>query len=120
MRRRYTMLFSTSILVLVLATCVGLAEPGPSEEESACAALTDFRNRTIISADVREVGERGALLRFHCLHPPSHLKPPWRERKEKYIAHLREAGPSVWLVAAADVAQRPQRLELLGGQWGFL
>ncbi len=61
MRRRYTMLFSRSILVLVLATCVGLAEPGPSEEESACAALTDFRNLTIISADVREVGEAGCF-----------------------------------------------------------
>jgi hypothetical protein len=60
MRRRYPMLFSTSILVLDLATCVGLAEPGPSEEESACAALTDIRNLTIISADVREVREARA------------------------------------------------------------
>ncbi len=60
MRRRYTMLFSTSILALVLATCLGLAEPGPSVEESACAALTDFRNLTITSADVREVDESRA------------------------------------------------------------
>ncbi len=60
MRRRYTMLFSTSILALVLATCVGLAEPGPSEEESACAALTDIRNLTITSAELREVDESSA------------------------------------------------------------
>jgi len=29
-------------------------------------------------------------------------KPPWRERKEKYLAHLKTASPSVKLVAAAD------------------
>lgn len=29
-------------------------------------------------------------------------KPPWRERKEKYIAHLRHASPSARLVSAAD------------------
>jgi len=60
MRQRYTIRFSISILALALATCVGLAEPGPSEEESACAALTDIRNLTIISADVREVDESRA------------------------------------------------------------
>ena len=29
-------------------------------------------------------------------------KPPWRERKERYIAHLAEASPSVLLVSASD------------------
>jgi (p)ppGpp synthase/HD superfamily hydrolase len=29
-------------------------------------------------------------------------KPPWRARKEAYIAHLRHASPSVLLVSAAD------------------
>src|SRR5438132_7632777 len=29
-------------------------------------------------------------------------KPPWKERKEVYIAHLRKASPSVRLVSAAD------------------
>ncbi len=63
MRRRHTILFSTSILALVLVTCVGLAEPGPSEEELACAALTDLRSLTIISAEVRGVDEARALRR---------------------------------------------------------
>ncbi len=67
MRRRYKMLFSTSILALVLATCVGLAKPGPSEEESACAALTDFRNLTITSAELREVGERALRLGYDAV-----------------------------------------------------
>jgi len=29
-------------------------------------------------------------------------KPPWRARKEAYIAHIRNASPSVRLVSAAD------------------
>ncbi len=29
-------------------------------------------------------------------------KPPWRERKERYIAHLRWATPAVRLISAAD------------------
>jgi len=37
-----------------------------------------------------------------CTDAETKPKPPWRERKEKYIAHLSEAGRSVWLVAAAD------------------
>ncbi|MDA2926865.1 HD domain-containing protein [Acidobacteria bacterium AH-259-G07] len=37
-----------------------------------------------------------------CTDAETIPKPPWRERKEKYIAHLRKAGPSVKLVSAAD------------------
>jgi GTP pyrophosphokinase len=29
-------------------------------------------------------------------------KPPWRQRKEAYIAHLASASPSIFLVSAAD------------------
>ena len=29
-------------------------------------------------------------------------KPPWRERKEAYLAHLEKAPPSVLLVSASD------------------
>ncbi|MDA2933949.1 tannase/feruloyl esterase family alpha/beta hydrolase, partial [Acidobacteria bacterium AH-259-D05] len=60
MRRRYTMVLLTSILVLVLAACVGLAEQGPSQAELACAALTDIRNLTITSAELRKVDESRA------------------------------------------------------------
>ncbi len=37
-----------------------------------------------------------------CTDADAEPKPEWRERKEKYIAHLSGAGPLVWLVAAAD------------------
>jgi len=54
------MVLSTSILVLVLAASVGLAEQGPSQAELACAALMDFRNLTIMSAELRKVDESRA------------------------------------------------------------
>ena len=37
-----------------------------------------------------------------CANAETESKSEWQERKEKYIAHLSEAGPSVRLVAAAD------------------
>jgi GTP pyrophosphokinase len=37
-----------------------------------------------------------------CTDTDSVRKPPWRERKERYIAHVREASASVHLVSCAD------------------
>ena len=37
-----------------------------------------------------------------CSDTDEDPKPPWQARKEGYIAHLRDASPSILLVAAAD------------------
>jgi (p)ppGpp synthase/HD superfamily hydrolase len=37
-----------------------------------------------------------------CTDTDENPKPPWKQRKERYIEHLRSAPPRVWLVAAAD------------------
>ena len=37
-----------------------------------------------------------------CTDSDTHPKKPWRERKERYIAHLAAADASVLLVAGAD------------------
>ena len=37
-----------------------------------------------------------------CTDADVEPKPPWRERKEAYIAHLEQASPSVLLVSCAD------------------
>ena len=63
MRQRYTMPILTLILGSVLAACVALAEQGPSQEELTCAALTDIRNLTITSAELRKVEQSRALRR---------------------------------------------------------
>jgi GTP pyrophosphokinase len=37
-----------------------------------------------------------------CTDADTIPKPPWRERKEAYIAHLETAGPDILLVSCAD------------------
>jgi (p)ppGpp synthase/HD superfamily hydrolase len=37
-------------------------------------------------------------------------KPPWRERKENYIAHLKRASASTRLVSAADKLQNTRTI----------
>ena len=50
----------------------------------------------------RQFGNRVAEIVDGCTDAYTIPKPPWRERKEKYLAHLAAAGPSVRLVSAAD------------------
>lgn len=53
--------------------------------------------------DVRaQFGARVAEIVLGCTDAVADPKPPWRERKEAYVAHLRVASSSVRLVAAAD------------------
>ncbi|EKN01369.1 MULTISPECIES: HD domain-containing protein [unclassified Acidocella] len=47
-------------------------------------------------------GLRVATIVRGCTDAETLPKPPWRARKEAYIAHLEEAGPDVWLVSCAD------------------
>lgn len=50
-------------------------------------------------------GERVALAVESCSDSTASDpadKLPWRERKEKYLAHLRDANPDALIVAAAD------------------
>jgi GTP pyrophosphokinase len=47
-------------------------------------------------------GPRAAEIVEGCTDADTIPKPPWRERKEKYIRHLRSADSSVRLISAAD------------------
>ena len=60
MLRRYTMVFSTAALAVLLAAWVGLTA-GLSQQQTACEALTDIRNLAITSAELRKVDESRAL-----------------------------------------------------------
>ncbi len=49
-------------------------------------------------------------------------KPPWRQRKEDYVAHIPDASPSVRLVSAADKLHNARAIlgdyrELEGQLW---
>lgn len=81
-------------------------EYGANETESIAALLHDAvedgggpeRQREIEKRFGKEVGEIVA----GCTDSNENPKPVWRERKEKYIAHLATASASARLVSASD------------------
>jgi 5'-deoxynucleotidase YfbR-like HD superfamily hydrolase len=83
-------------------------EHGANEDEAIGALLHDtVEDATGDSESVRtEIRRRfgPAVLDIvdGCTDARTKPKPPFRERKERYIAHLPEASPSVRLVSAAD------------------
>lgn len=81
-------------------------EYGGTEDEAIAALLHDAvedqggqRTREMI-AD--KYGATIAQIVDGCTDSDTIPKPPWRERKEAYIAHIATASPSVLLVSACD------------------
>ena len=64
-----------------------------AEDQGGEARLADIRNR---------FGERVAAIVRACTDTTETPKPPWRPRKEAYIAHLSTCPPDALLVSAAD------------------
>ncbi len=82
-------------------------EHGANEDEAIAAllhdAIEDSPDPLLVKADIRRrFGPRVADIVEGCSDSESHPKPPWRERKEQYLAHLREAPSYIRLVSAAD------------------
>lgn len=63
------------------------------EDQGGLETLTEIKNR---------FGERVASIVAGCSDSHTHPKPPWRIRKESYLAHLRDASPEIRLVSLAD------------------
>ncbi len=77
------------------------------DEDQAIAALLhdaveDQGGLPTLRAIRRKFGPRVASIVEGCSDSFTTPKPPWRERKEKYIAHVRHAPAEVRLVSAAD------------------
>jgi (p)ppGpp synthase/HD superfamily hydrolase len=81
-------------------------EQGADEDEAIAALLHDAvedQGGVIALGEIRRrFGDRVAEIVAGCTDAWTTPKPPWRERKEAYIAHLRQASASVRLVSAAD------------------
>ncbi|MEX2138435.1 MAG: HD domain-containing protein [Pirellulales bacterium] len=81
-------------------------EHGADEDEAIAAllhdAVEDQGGQRTADHIRRRFGERVLEIVLGCTDADTIPKPPWRERKEAYIAHLEQASPSVWLIAAAD------------------
>jgi (p)ppGpp synthase/HD superfamily hydrolase len=90
--------------LLAVAAIVG--ENGGTEDEVVAALLHDApedRGGEARLTDIRlRFGDAVAELVAGCTDTYEDPKPPWRERKERYLAHLAGASDAVRLVSAAD------------------
>ncbi len=90
---------------LLGVTAIAL-EYGANETEAIAALLHDAVEDCGGAERQREIDEKfgkevGAIV-AGCTDTDQMPKPPWRERKEKYIAHLKTASASTRLVSASD------------------
>lgn len=90
----------------LLGTCSIALDYGADEDEAIAALLHDVIEDVEpveeARAAVASFGERVLHIVEGCTDSDTHPKPPWRERKERYVAHVANADASVLLVTAAD------------------
>ena len=77
------------------------------DEDLAIAALLhdvveDCGGAPMLKEVQRRFGRRVAKIVDACTDADTYPKPPWRERKEKYLRHLKTADAGTRLVSAAD------------------
>ena len=90
-----------------LLSVAAIALEHGADEETAIAALLHDAIEDQGGAPTREeirrrFGDAVVAIVDGCTDAETMPKPPWRERKEQYLAHLAEAPPNVRLVSAAD------------------
>jgi (p)ppGpp synthase/HD superfamily hydrolase len=90
----------------LLAVASLVLEDGGSEDEAIAAllhdAVEDQGGRKTLEEIRGRFGEKVAEIVQGCTDADSLPKPPWRARKERYIAHVRTASREVLRVSAAD------------------
>lgn len=90
----------------VMAAASLVLEHGGGEDEAIAALLHDIPEDCGGRAALDEIrgrfGKAVARIVEGCKDSFEKPKPPWRRRKEKYLAHLATASKSVLLVSAAD------------------
>jgi len=81
-------------------------EAGGGEDLAIAALLHDVvedcGGAPMLKEVSRRFGQRVAKVVDGCTDADIEPKPPWRERKEKYIRHLKKADADTRLVSAAD------------------
>lgn len=89
-------------------------EYGADEDEAVAALLHDAVEDAGGQARLEDIrqrfGERVADIVASCSDTDVVPKPPWRERKERYIEHVAGASSSVQLVSAADKLHNAQSI----------
>lgn len=90
----------------LMAVSALVLENGGDEDEAIAALLHDAVEDQGGAATRERIGglfgDRVVEIVNGCTDAEVTPKPPWRERKERYLAHLPQASPSVRLVSTAD------------------
>ncbi len=90
----------------LLAVCALVLEDGGDEDEAIAALLHDVvedQGGAARAAEVRErFGDRVADIVVACSDTDAKPKPPWRPRKEAYLAHVSAAPDAARRVSLAD------------------
>ncbi len=88
-------------------------EHGADEDQTVAALLHDVIEDTDATFDqVRErFGEKVARIVLACSDTDEDPKPPWRDRKERYIAHLAEMDADGLIVTMADKLHNARSIE---------
>lgn len=90
----------------LLGVAAIVIEAGASEDEAIAALLHDAIEDQGGDATRQEIrrrfGDAVTAIVDGCTDTDVEPKPPWRARKEAYLAHLRHADAAVRLVSAAD------------------
>ena len=90
----------------LLGTCSIAMEFGANEDQAIAALLHDTIEDVEPVETARPPSTRSARRcsgsSRRCTDADTDPKPPWRERKEAYLAHLPEADAAILLVSASD------------------
>jgi GTP pyrophosphokinase len=90
----------------LLAVASIALEHGASEDEAIAALLHDAiedQGGAATREDIRSrFGDEVTAIVDGCTDAETCPKPPWKQRKEAYIAHVLSASPSVRLVSSSD------------------
>jgi (p)ppGpp synthase/HD superfamily hydrolase len=90
----------------LLAVCALVMEFGGDEDQAIAGllhdAIEDQGGKGTREEIRKRFGDRVTAIVEGCTDADTLPKPPWKPRKEAYIAHLRKAPEEVRLVSAAD------------------
>lgn len=96
----------TPYVAHLLGVCALVIEHGGGEDEAIAALLHDAPEdqggRATLETIRARFGPRVAAIVEACSDTLETPKPPWRARKEQYLAHLEHADDGMRLVSVAD------------------
>jgi len=97
---------ATPYIAHLMAVASLVLEQGGTEDQAIAAllhdAIEDQGHKVTLEGIRRRFGETVAHIVDGCTDARTFPKPPWRERKEAFVAYLRDAPAAVRLVACAD------------------